>query len=89
VTAIKEKAFDTLRELTIPETRAEHYIHVLEAGSVSANNYLRRLHNVALDMDWLPWPVLPKRQWPAIYYTAPPALKESLPAMSCRGFAMR
>jgi len=68
MTAIKEKAFDTLRELPILETRAEHFIHVLEEGSVSANNYLRRLHNFALDMDWLPWPVLPKRQWPAIHY---------------------
>ena len=65
-TANKENAFDSLRALPIMETRAEHFLKVLHAGTVSTNNYLRRLHNFALDMDWLPWPVLPKRQWPPI-----------------------
>ncbi len=67
-TAIKDSNFDTLRQLPILETRAEHFVQVLKQGSVSTNNYLRRLHNFALDMDWLPWPVLPKRQWPPIRY---------------------
>ena len=31
---------------------------MLEAGKVSTNVYLRRIHNFALDMTWLPWPVL-------------------------------
>lgn len=66
--AVKEKSFDSLRQLPILETRAEDFLRVLHAGSVSTNNYLRRLHNFALDMDWLPWPVLPKRQWPPIRY---------------------
>jgi len=68
LTAIKDRTFDTLRQLAILETRAEHFLQVLKQGSVSTNNYLRRLHNFALDMDWLPWPVLPKRQWPPIRY---------------------
>jgi len=68
LTAIKEKAFDSLRDLPILETRSEHFLKVLEQGSVSTNNYLRRLHNFALDMSWLPWPVLPKRQWPGVRY---------------------
>src|SRR5580658_8103435 len=67
-TAIKDANFDTLRKLPILETRAEHFLQVLKQGKVSTNNYLRRLHNFALDMDWLPWPVLPKRQWPPIRY---------------------
>jgi hypothetical protein len=50
------------------ETQAEHFLLVLEAGSVSTNIYLRRVHNFALDMNWLPWPVLPKRRWPAIKF---------------------
>ena len=58
LTAIKDSTFDTLRQLAILETRAEHFLQVLKQGSVSTNNYLRRLHNFALDMDWLPWPVL-------------------------------
>lgn len=35
---------------------------------MSTNVYLRRLHNFALDMNWLPWPVLPKREWPKIEF---------------------
>ena len=59
-TAIKDKAFDSLRHLPLLETRPEHFLRVLEAGKVSTNVYLRRIHNFALDMTWLPWPVLAK-----------------------------
>jgi integrase len=31
---------------------------------VSTNIYLRRIHNFALGMSWLPVPVIPKRMWP-------------------------
>jgi hypothetical protein len=61
-TAIKDKAFDSIRHLTVLETRAEHFLHTLEIGKVSTNVYLRRIHNFALDMTWLPWPVIVKRQ---------------------------
>jgi hypothetical protein len=66
--AILERFFDSLRNQPIIETRAEHFLRVLQAGSVSTNNYLRRFHTFALDMGWLPWPVLPKRQWPVIHH---------------------
>jgi integrase len=66
--AIKDKAFDSIRDLQLLETRSEHFLRVLGSRKVSTNNYLRRFHNFALDMGWLPWPVLPKRQWPAIRY---------------------
>jgi integrase len=68
-TAIKDKAFDSLRHLPLLETRPEHFLRVLEAGKVSTNVYLRRIHNFALDMTWLPWPVLPKKRWPEIQFT--------------------
>jgi integrase len=35
---------------------------------VSTNVYLRRIHNFALDMTWLPWPVLAKKRWPAVVF---------------------
>ena len=41
---------------------------MLESGTVATNVFLRRLHNFALDMGWLPWPVIPKRQWPKVVY---------------------
>jgi integrase len=66
--AVLDKSFDSIRDRQLLETRAEHFLRVLESGKVSTNNYLRRFHNFAADMGWLPWPVLPKRQWPAIHY---------------------
>ena len=35
---------------------------------MSTNVYLRRMHNFALDMNWLPASVIPKRQWPAVWF---------------------
>lgn len=67
-TAIKDKAFDSLRKQVVLESLAEHFLVVLKAGSVSTNLYLRRIHNFALDMNWLPWPVLAKKRWPAIRF---------------------
>jgi integrase len=43
-------------------------LKALELGGVSTNVYLRRIHNFALDMNWLPWSVLPKRQWPKVKF---------------------
>ena len=67
-TAIKDKAFDGICRLPVLETRPEQFLHVLENGTVSTSVYLRRLHNFALDMTWLPWPVIVKRQWPEIRF---------------------
>ena len=61
--AIRDTAFDLIRDLPILETQAEHFLKVLYVGTVSTNVFLRRIHNFALDMGWLPWPVVVKRQW--------------------------
>jgi len=66
--AMSDKAFDSIRRRRLLETTAEHFISVLKAGSVSTNVYLRRAHNFAIGMHWLPWPVLPKLQWPSVTY---------------------
>ena len=68
VRAFKQKAFDSIRSLAIVETRPEHFVRVLEAGTVSTNKNLRRLQNFALAMTWLPWPILVKQQWPDLRY---------------------
>ena len=44
------------------------FLKVLHVGTVSTNVFLRRIHNFALDMGWLPWPVVVKRQWPSIEF---------------------
>jgi integrase len=66
--AMKDEAFDAIRFEAILETRPEHFLHVLENGTTCTNIFLRRLQNFALDMSWLPWPVLAKKRWPKIQF---------------------
>ena len=67
-TAAKDKAFIPLLPRVIIETPGELLLKVLGNGTVSTNVFLRRLHNFCVDMNWLPWPLIPKRQWPAVHY---------------------
>ena len=66
--AAKDKAFVPLLSRVLIETQAEHLLAVLRAGTVSTNAFLRKVHNFAVDMNWLPATVIPRRQWPAIHY---------------------
>jgi len=66
--AIQDEAFDLLRHRKLIETSSERFLDVLNRGSVSTNVYLRRAHNFAIGMHWLPWPVLPKLHWPPVKY---------------------
>ncbi len=43
-------------------------------GTVSTNVHLRKLHNFCLSMNWLPWPLIPKRLWPEVKYKAKRAI---------------
>jgi len=61
-TAAKDHAIKPLLPQLIVETKAELILSVLRSGTVSTNVYLRRLHNFCVDMNWLPWPIVPKRQ---------------------------
>ena len=73
-TASKDHAFDLIRDLPIFETQPDHFLRVLERGRVATNVFLRLIHNFALDMGWLPWPALPKKQWPQVVYGAKRAI---------------
>lgn len=66
--AEKDKAFEPIRNVPVFETRSEHFLRVLELGTVATNVFLRRMHNFALDMGWLALAVIPKRQWPKVVY---------------------
>jgi len=67
-TAAKDNAFVPLLPKIIIETPGELLLKVLQTGTVSTNVFLRRLHNFCMDMNWLPWPLIPKRQWPAVRF---------------------
>lgn len=74
-TAAKDKAFDLVRSRLLIETQAGHLLEVLRKGTVSTNAYLRRIHNFAVDMNWLAATVIPRRQWPAIHFKEKRAIK--------------
>jgi len=66
--AIKDESLGTIREVPVISTTADHFLRVIEAGTVSTNVYLRRVHNCALDMNWLPSPVIPKKRLPMVRF---------------------
>jgi integrase len=55
-----------LRNLKLIETKADDLLSVLKAGGVMTNAFVRCLHNLALGLGWLPWPILPPKLWPAV-----------------------
>lgn len=70
----KDKAFDLIRKKPLLETTSQDLLKVMAAGTVSTNVYLRRIHNFALDMDWLLKSIIPKRQWPKIVHATKRAI---------------
>lgn len=66
--ATLDHAYDPLRKLPLMETRPEHFLNVLSNHRPATNAYLRRMHNFALNMDWLLKAVIPKAQWPQVVY---------------------
>jgi hypothetical protein len=68
VSVSKDKSLRGLWKLRVVNTRADQLLIMVKHGTVSTNAYLRRLHNFALDMNWLPWPIVAKRLWPKIVY---------------------
>lgn len=55
-----------LRNLKLVETKAEDLLNVLKAGGVMTNAFVRCLHNFAMGLGWLPWPILPSKLWPCV-----------------------
>jgi integrase len=39
-------------------------LSILHANGNCVGHYLRRLHNLAVDLGWFAWPILAKRAWP-------------------------
>ena len=72
--AINDRNFDTIRKLTLIETRADHFLKVMEDRKVSSNVFLRRIHNYALAMDWLLKSVIPKASWPKFRFKSKRAI---------------
>ena len=61
---LNSKAFDIIRNKAIIATTSEDLKAVLKRGGAAANNYLRRLHNLALGNGWMQWHIIAPKQWP-------------------------
>ncbi len=75
--AWKDPAFGLIADLPLLETNAEHFLKVLRTGTVSTNHYLRRMHNFALELNWLPKTIVPRRQWPKAVYKEKRAITQT------------
>ena len=64
--AFKSAPFAKLRSKKIVETTPDDLRAVLSDNQPSTNHFLRRMHNLAVGMGWLPWPLIPARLWPII-----------------------
>ena len=63
--AFAGKHFDSIRRLVIAETSTETLLGLMEkAGNSTTDHFMRRLHNYAVGLGWLPWNIVPKLSWP-------------------------
>ena len=62
----RSKAYDPIRTKPLAQTTAADLLSILHANGNCVGHYLRRLHNLAVDLGWLAWPILARRAWPKI-----------------------
>jgi integrase len=59
----KSKPYDIIRNKPIVQTTSDDLKLVLKRGGSATNNYLRRLHNLALGNGWIHWNIISPRNW--------------------------
>ena len=62
----RSKAYDPIRNKPLVQTTGADLLAIIHANGNCVAHYLRRLHNLAVDLGWLAWPILAKRAWPKI-----------------------
>jgi integrase len=62
----RSKAYDAIRNKPLVQTTGADLLAIIHANGNCVAHYLRRLHNLALDLGWLAWPILAQRAWPKI-----------------------
>ena len=71
----RHRPLATLWPKIVIQTTAEDLWLCLNSGTVTTNKFLRIFRNFALDLGWLPHPLIPTRQWPAVKYGPKRAIK--------------
>ncbi|MGH7952163.1 MAG: hypothetical protein ACREFE_09625 [Limisphaerales bacterium] len=62
----KRRPQNLLLGMKLLETTNEDLIKILKSGGVMTNAFVRCLHNLALGLGWLAWPILPQKLWPQV-----------------------
>lgn len=76
LSAGKDRALAPLLRTPLLRTRPDDLLAAVASGKVSTNAYLRRFHNLALDLGWLARPILPRRRWPKVRHLPKRAITE-------------
>jgi integrase len=64
---MQSRAFDLIRGKVIAETTAADFLTVLADGRLATNHYLKLLHSLAMDLDWIVGrPILGRKCWPRV-----------------------
>jgi integrase len=68
--AMQSEPFKPLRKIRLVETDSQMFFEVLhhKKAGTSTNNWLRRLHNHALDLGWLLTPIMARKAWPVMQH---------------------
>jgi integrase len=64
--AMDSKTLDLIRDKTLLATTSDDLLSVMRAGRNATQHYLRRLHNLAVNLGWLAWPILAQKAWPKL-----------------------
>ena len=64
--AMRSRPMMHLRDKRLVETTADDFLEVMRMGGNSTNCILQTLHNDALELGWLPLPILPRKKWPRV-----------------------
>jgi len=64
--AFASNAYNPIRDKPLVQTIASDLLSTLHSNGNCIAHYLRRFHNLAVDLGWLARPILPKRAWPKI-----------------------
>jgi hypothetical protein len=65
--AVTSSAFDSIRTRKLVETTQDDLRAVLQSDKrTSTLHFLRCLHNLAVGLGWLPWPIMPAKLWPVV-----------------------
>ncbi len=60
------RPFNAIRNKSLIATTSEDLLNMMRLGGHATNHYMRRLHNLAVNLGWVMCPILARAVWPKI-----------------------